>query len=1110
MVGETVLLDTLPVEASSVSINPDVAFRLEPDHRAITFLETLPQDSVEICFRSVSEVIHRPVFNRDVNRYTAGALRERGTALSPIKEEEIFSFGTVSTFGAITRGVTFGNRQNVFVNSALNLQMEGNLSEDLKVSAVITDQNIPYQPEGNTQQIRDFDNVFIKLYNDQFEVIAGDIVLQNPVKESYFLKYYKNVQGLAMKAHTSVGKDWKSTSQVSGALAKGQFTSAVIQPQEGVQGPYKLRGANGERFIIVMANSERVYLDGRLLERGFDRDYVIDYNLGEITFSSAVIITRFSRIRVDYEFANQFYTRTNLSATQQLSNEHLSLYFNYYQEKDNPSNTLAFDLNESDVLNLRAAGDNGGIASISGVDSTAYIENAVLYQKRDTVNAEGAQVSIFQQSTDPEVAVFRISFSEVGTGNGDYMLANTTSNGRIYEWVGTGAGSYAPIQVIPTPNQKRMFVSGLRAKIGAYEQVYQELAISTLDQNLYSPIDDADNSGFAWKGGVVSSGREISFLPSYPVNAELTYEFDSRYFTFIDRFRSADYDRDWGYDVFADTLKTRQDQIFSAQVGLRKNDRNGGQYGLTVRNRAQVVAGVQQEFNLGHRIGPMEVKSSNFLMTNQLTGYHSEWLRSSQQIQLVDWVLRPGYHFSLDHNTTTDVDTEEVLSTLMYFDAHDFFVESGDSLKTTFRADYIRRKDKLPVDGTLSPYTEAEEYRFTMNSKSLTNHQVGAQLNYRKVKEQIGDRDTDENILGRVSWLGHFAKRHITSNLTFATANIRELKREFVFLNVATGEGTHTWRDENEDGIQDINEFYEAINPDEKTYIKLFTPTDEYINAYQSTYIHTLDVKMPEGWRDESGILPVLSRVSFNTNLKYDFKTTSQDLMSRLDPFSVDLSDEKVVSARNLYRHTLFYNRNAPGFGLDVTRSGQSSKSLLSGGFEVREKQDWLAAYRIGFGSVVTLRGRGGLGETVNHSDFLESRNFSLGRRTIESEVVWQPLNTFRLITGYGRRDKQRLEEGDENTQINEYKLEATWVRSGQGNLNASFTWLEIQFVGEINSYLGYELLEALQPGTNQKWNINWQQSLGKGLQLSLQYFGRKSAESAAVHTGSVQVTAYF
>ncbi|MEQ9049783.1 MAG: hypothetical protein RLP11_05705, partial [Marinoscillum sp.] len=146
MAEGAVLLDTLPVEAASISINPDVGFRLESDHRTITLLQTISQDSVEICFRSVSEVIHQPVFNRDVNKYTAGALRERGTAISPIREEEIFSFGTVSTFGAITRGVTFGNRQNVFVNSALNLQMEGNLSEDLKVSAVITDQNIPYQP----------------------------------------------------------------------------------------------------------------------------------------------------------------------------------------------------------------------------------------------------------------------------------------------------------------------------------------------------------------------------------------------------------------------------------------------------------------------------------------------------------------------------------------------------------------------------------------------------------------------------------------------------------------------------------------------------------------------------------------------------------------------------------------------------------------------------------------------------------------------------------------------------------------------------------------------------------------------------------------------------
>ena len=73
--------------------------------------------------------------------------------------------------------------------------MDGKLDDNLFVSAVITDQNIPYQPEGNTQQIRDFDNVFIKLYNDKFDLTVGDIVLQQPENAGYFLRYFKNIQG---------------------------------------------------------------------------------------------------------------------------------------------------------------------------------------------------------------------------------------------------------------------------------------------------------------------------------------------------------------------------------------------------------------------------------------------------------------------------------------------------------------------------------------------------------------------------------------------------------------------------------------------------------------------------------------------------------------------------------------------------------------------------------------------------------------------------------------------------------------------------------------------------------------------------------------------------
>ena len=97
---------------------------------------------------------------------------------------------------------------------------------------------------------------------------------------------------------------------MAASASKGKFTSPEIQTQEGVLGPYRLRGPNNERFIIVLANSERVFLDGRLLMRGYDYDYVIDYNQAEITFTTKHVITRNSRVKVDFEYSDQNYGRS--------------------------------------------------------------------------------------------------------------------------------------------------------------------------------------------------------------------------------------------------------------------------------------------------------------------------------------------------------------------------------------------------------------------------------------------------------------------------------------------------------------------------------------------------------------------------------------------------------------------------------------------------------------------------------------------------------------------------------------------------------------------------------------------------------------------------------
>jgi len=53
-------------------------------------------------------------------------------------------------------------------------------------------------------------------------------------------------------------------------------------------------------------------------------------------------------------------------------------------------------------------------------------------------------------------------------------------------------------------------------------------------------------------------------------------------------------------------------------------------------------------------------------------------------------------------------------------------------------------------------------------------------------------------------------------------------------------------------------------------------------------------------------------------------------------------------------------------------------------------------------------------------------------------------------------------------------------------------------------------MMEGLQPGKNVTWSLLAQKRLTKFLDLNLNYFGRKTETNKVIHTGTVQLKAYF
>lgn len=1029
------------------------------------------------------------------------------------KEElsDFFGGTSIKKSGSISRGVSFGNNQDLSVNSTLNLQLSGQVTNNLKILASVSDDNIPIQPDGNTNKLQEFDQVFIQLYNDRFKLIAGDFWLKRP--KGYFMNYNKRAQGLTGEYYWSPVRNpkaqWKL--KASGAFSKGKFSRNVIQGVEGNQGPYRLRGNENEPFIIILAGTENVYIDGRLLERGQEHDYTINYNTSEVIFTPRVPITKDSRIVVEFQYSDQNYARSLVQGGTTFKSEKWEYWLNIYSEQDAKNQTIQQDLSSEQKELLASVGDSVQNALSPSIDSIGYFDNQVLYFMRDSLGHD----SVLVYNVHADSAHYRAVFSFVGQGNGDYVFDRFTGVGRVYKWVqpvgGVSQGDYAPVRVLIAPKKRQMVSSGFKYNIGKRLNIETELAYSNNDINTFSRLDQNNDRSFSGRT-ILSSEIDLGkdTVPKWQLHSALGAEFLGRYFTPIERFRSVEFERNWNIR----NVNYEGDQ-FSGNLMTNFVNRKYGNIGL---EGTTFIWGNDYQGYRGKLFGKWDQKGFRAQWNGSVLGSNGTqetfFLRHKSDFSQSLKFVRIGYKDEHELNQFRQVSTAELEPNSYQFYDWQVYISQADSSKNQFKIFYRQRDDWKSDSLNLRSAARAHNAGASFDWLSRPNSQLKTMVNYRQLKilnTDLISTAPENTLLGRIDYNLRLWKGAVTLTTFYEIGSGLELRKEFLYIEVNAGQGVYTWNDYNGDGVKDLNEFEIAQFQDQANYIRVFTPSNEYVKTFSNELNQSLFLKPERAWARKKGFLKFMSRFSNQTLFRINRKTSNEEGADAFNPFRFKVSDTTLISLNSTVRNTFYFNRTNSIFGADYTYQDLRSKILLANGFDSRVTEYHQLNLRWNVAKKFTIKGKGELGRKTSRADYTTGRDYEIDYFIVEPSFIYQPSTRFRVAlkgTWSDKRNDQAL--GGEHAELLDMGLELRYNQIKKGSLNAAFNTVLIRYDGQLNSSLAFEMLESLKPGTNFTWSLGYQRNLSKNLQISVQYNGRKSEDNKAIHAGGLEVRAFF
>ena len=1002
------------------------------------------------------------------------------------KGTEVKLFEGLQTNGYITRGITSGNNQNAVTNATLDLKIKGKLSKEVSLRAAIFDTNIPIQENGYSQNITDFDRIFIEMFTDNWGVKAGDISLEN--KESYFMPLRKQITGLRVEAKISDQFEVAA----SGAITRGEFNRYRVTGKEGNQGPYKIYGKNNAPAILIIRGSEKVYINGIQIERGENKDYTIDYNIAEITFNTTYPITNDMRIAIEYQYANRNYTRFLTYEEAVYKSQKLNISGYFYSETDAKNQPLQQNLTDLQKNKLTAAGNNKDLMIAESAFLDTFDENKVLYRK-----VMNGITEVFEYSQNPNDELYFVTFTNVGTQKGDYSLERGTAIGNVYQYVGTNLGEYNPIIKLTPPSKQQTFVLKSEYAFSQKTQLNSEIAISNNDANLFSSIDDENNVAVAAK----LKWEQILIDKKWQLKSAISHEFVQQNFNTEQNWESIEFNRDWNV-----LNNNATKNYFQSEILLHNKKNDVVSYRFNHLSYTDIFSGKKHEFTSKISLKKTLLSLNSSFLNNTSTLEDNSFFRAKATVEHnfnKKWV---GSFINYESNRRKNGSTQEFINTSHRFKEYEAYLGIGDSTNVFVKLGFNYRNNDSIKARTFTRINDRKT--FYIQSKLVQKEQTNLSVfaNYRHTNNRFTN-NVEKSLNSKIIFNQQLLNRFINLGSVYETSSGNISRQEYMYVKTEPGFGYYTWIDYNGDGIKDFDEFEIAEFQDQATYLRLPKPNIRFVPTQRAKFTQSITLN-PKIWSSQKGMKKIISKFYNQSFLSVENEQERIGNSFNFNPF--DLNEDKLLGLSLNLRNSLFFNKNLQKYSVTYTFGKTRNKQQYFIGSQENNLKlhQVTVAHKFKHFWLFELLGKTSKNDLITEN--FSTRNYNIHSNEIEPKISFLYDENNRFTAFYHFKNKKNQLLNFENLAQQKFGLEYFYRSKKKNQISANINVFLNDFIGETNTPVAYQMLEGLQAGKNYTWNVVFNRKLNAFLNLNLNYVGRKSENSKTIHIGNIQLKAVF